>query len=168
MGMAPRMGKIWGEANTKYLASQQQTSDVAGGLGAISKVLRFVLQSGVLGLGAYLVIQQQATAGIIIASSIIVARALAPVELAIANWRGFVAARQSWRRLSDALAAWTPRVDADAAAAAEGRISWSRTSPSGRPACQRLVVQDVSFASRRVRGSASSARARRANPRSRA
>ncbi len=50
-------------------------------------------------------IQQQATAGIIIASSIIVARALAPVELAIANWRGFVSARQSWRRLSDFLAA---------------------------------------------------------------
>ena len=99
MGMAPRMGKIWGEANTKYLLSQQQTSDVAGGLGAVSKVLRFTLQSAVLGLGAYLVIQQQATAGIIIASSIIVARALAPVELAIANWRGFVSARQSWRRV---------------------------------------------------------------------
>src|SRR6185436_7340579 len=78
MGMAPRMGKIWGEANTKYLANQRQTADVAGGLGAASKVLRFTLQSGVLGLGAYLVIQGQATAGIIIASSIIVARALAP------------------------------------------------------------------------------------------
>src|SRR5687767_475900 len=101
MGMAPRMGKIWGEANAKYLQSQQRTSDVAGGLGAVSKVLRFALQSGVLGLGAYLVIHQQATAGIIIASSIIVARALAPVELAVANWRGFVSARQSWRRLSD-------------------------------------------------------------------
>src|SRR5258707_174828 len=67
--------------------------------------LRFRLQSGVLGLGAYLVIQQQAPAGIIIASSIIVARALAPVELAIANWKQFVSARQSWRRLSDFLGA---------------------------------------------------------------
>jgi len=82
MGMAPRMGKIWGEANAKYLANQRQTADVAGGLGAASKVLRFILQSGVLGLGAYLVIQGQATAGIIIASSILVARALAPV-----GWR---------------------------------------------------------------------------------
>jgi ATP-binding cassette subfamily C protein len=72
----------------------------------VSEGAAFVLQSGVLGLGAYLVIQQQATAGIIIASSIIVARALAPVELAIANWRGFVAARQSWKRLSDVLPAW--------------------------------------------------------------
>ena len=57
----------------------------------------------VLGVGAYLVINQQATAGIIIASSILTSRALAPVELAIANWRGFVAARQSWRRLDGLL-----------------------------------------------------------------
>jgi ATP-binding cassette subfamily C protein PrsD len=105
MGMAPRLGKLWGEANSKYLAAQQQTSDVAGGLGSASKVMRFIVQSGTLGLGAYLAINQQATAGIIIASSIMVARGLAPVELAIANWKGFVAARQSWRRLSDVLGA---------------------------------------------------------------
>jgi PrtD family type I secretion system ABC transporter len=144
MGMAPRMGKVWGEANAKYLSSQRQTSDVAGGLGAISKVLRFALQSGVLGLGAYLVIQQQATAGIIIASSIIVARALAPVELAIANWRGFVAARHSWRRLSDLL------VGTD-----QGAVPMSLPAPktnlvvenviASPPGVQRLVVQDVSF-----------------------
>src|SRR5436190_5315859 len=45
MGMAPRMASVWGEANAKYLTTQQQTSDVAGGLGAISKVRRFALQS---------------------------------------------------------------------------------------------------------------------------
>ena len=62
-----------------------------------------MLQSCVLGLGAYLVINQEATAGIIIASSILVSRALAPVELAIANWKGFVAARQSAQRLNELL-----------------------------------------------------------------
>ena len=62
-----------------------------------------MLQSFVLGLGAYLVINQEATAGVIIASSILVSRALAPVELAIANWKGFVAARQARRRLSELL-----------------------------------------------------------------
>jgi ATP-binding cassette subfamily C protein len=60
-------------------------------------------QSAVLGIGAYLVINQQASAGIIIASSILTSRALAPVEVAIAHWRGFVAARQSWRRLNGLL-----------------------------------------------------------------
>jgi ATP-binding cassette subfamily C protein PrsD len=60
-----------------------------------------MLQSGVLGIGGYLVIQQQATAGVIIASSIVTARALAPIDLAIANWRGFLGARQApWTALT--------------------------------------------------------------------
>ena len=104
MGMTNRIAALWSDANAKYLASQRRVSDVAGGLGSLSKVLRMMLQSAVLAVGAYLVIYQQATAGIIIAGSILSARALAPVDLAIANWRGFVAARQGWRRLTDLLA----------------------------------------------------------------
>jgi ATP-binding cassette subfamily C protein len=144
MGMTPRMGKIWGEANAKYLASHQQTSDAAGGLGAVSKVLRFVLQSGVLGLGAYLVIQQQATAGIIIASSIIVARSLAPVELAIANWRSFVSARQSWKRLSEVLGALDKTTEPMALPAPKNNLVVENVS-AGPPGVQRVVVQDVNF-----------------------
>jgi PrtD family type I secretion system ABC transporter len=144
MGMAPRMGKIWSEANTKYLASHQQTSDAAGGLGAASKVLRFVLQSGVLGLGAYLVINQQATAGIIIASSIIVARALAPVELAIANWRGFVSARQSWRRLSDVLGAMDTTTVPMSLPPPKSTLVVEPVT-AGPPGVQRVVIQDVAF-----------------------
>ncbi len=62
-----------------------------------------ILQSGVLALGAWLVINGQATGGIIIASSILVSRALAPAEIAIAHWKGFVAARQAWTRLGELL-----------------------------------------------------------------
>ena len=76
------------------------------------------LQSAVLGVGAYLVIQQEATAGIIIASSILAGRALAPIDLAIANWKGFVSARQGWRRLDELLAALPPSADAARASAA--------------------------------------------------
>jgi ATP-binding cassette subfamily C protein PrsD len=104
MGMTGRISVLWADANAKYLAAQQRASDVAGGFGSASKVLRMMLQSGVLALGAYLVIYQQATAGIIIAGSILSARALAPVDMAIANWRGFVGARQGWKRLTDLLA----------------------------------------------------------------
>ena len=100
MGMAGRLGKRWSEANQNYLAGNQRASDVAGGLGAAAKVMRMMLQSAVLGVGAYLVIHQEATAGIIIAGSILSARALAPVDLTIAHWKGFVAARQSWHRLN--------------------------------------------------------------------
>src|SRR5215813_3299085 len=100
MGMAGRLNKRWNEANEKYLTGNQNASDVAGGLGAVSKVMRMMLQSAVLAVGAYLVIHQEATAGIIIAGSILSARALAPVDLAIAHWKGFIAARQSWHRLN--------------------------------------------------------------------
>ena len=95
------------------MAAQQRAADIAAGFGGLSKVLRMALQSGVLGIGAWLVINQQATAGIIIASSILTSRALAPIELAIAQWRGFVAARQSWRRLNvllDKIPAEQPRL----------------------------------------------------------
>src|ERR1700726_4126490 len=98
MGMSGRLTRRWTEANQNYLSGNQRTSDVAGGLGATAKVMRMTLQSAVLGVGAYLVIHQEATAGIIIAGSILSARALAPVDLAIAHWKGFVAARQSWHR----------------------------------------------------------------------
>src|SRR6185436_20076369 len=104
MGMSGRMTKRWSEANESYLSGNQRASDVAGGLGAVAKVLRMILQSAVLAVGAYLVIIQQASAGIIIAGSILAARALAPVDIAIANWRGFIAARQSWERLGRLLA----------------------------------------------------------------
>ncbi len=103
LGMRQRIGAQWARINRDYLRAQQRNSDIAAGFGAASKVWRMALQSGVLGLGAFLVIQGQATAGIMIASSILVSRALAPAELAIANWKGFVQARQSWRRLRTAL-----------------------------------------------------------------
>jgi PrtD family type I secretion system ABC transporter len=145
MGMGGRLGDRWSETNARYMASQQRTSDVAGGLGAMSKVLRMVLQSAVLGVGAYLVINQQATAGIIIASSILTSRALAPVELAIAHWKSFVAARQSWAALKKLLAAFPHR---------EAPLNLPRPSASlslvgatvVAPGTNRAAVQDATFA----------------------
>ena len=71
LGMTGRMGARWRATNAAYSDAQERLSDVTGGLGSIAKVSRMVLQSAVLGVGAYLVIEQQATAGIIIASSIL-------------------------------------------------------------------------------------------------
>jgi ATP-binding cassette subfamily C protein len=78
---------------------------VSVGLGNLAKVARMVLQSAVLGVGALLVIKGEASAGIIIAGAILSARSLAPLEQTIAHWKGFSAARQSWRRLRLLLAA---------------------------------------------------------------
>ena len=103
MGMRRQAALRWQEVNRKYLAAQERSGDIASGLGGASKVFRALLQSCVLAVGACLVISQESTAGIIIAGSILTARALAPVEVAIANWKGFVAARQAADRLDKLL-----------------------------------------------------------------
>jgi ATP-binding cassette subfamily C protein len=145
MGMGDRLGRRWSETNRKYMASQQQASDEASGLGAVVKVLRLMLQSAVLGVGAYLVIRQEATAGVIIAGSILSARALAPVDLAIANWKGFVAARQSWARLNHLLALIPAREAPMPLPRPTKNITVERASVTP-PGQQKLVVQDISFA----------------------
>ena len=97
MGLGSRFGQLWSEHSRRFLADQRRVSDVVGATGALSRALRMMLQSLMLGLGAYLVISGEASSGVIIASSIMLARALAPVDVAIANWRGFMSARQSYR-----------------------------------------------------------------------
>jgi PrtD family type I secretion system ABC transporter len=144
LGMAGRLGARWGEANARYLAYQQRTSDVAGGLGALSKVLRMLLQSAVLAVGAYLVIEGEATGGIMIAASILTSRALAPVELAIANWKGFVTARQGWRRLQEQLDRIAPAAAPLALPAPRALLALDAAG-TGAPGSQRFAVQDVSF-----------------------
>ena len=145
MGMTGRVAALWSEANSKYLTSQRRASDVAGGFGSLSKVLRMMLQSAVLAVGAYLVIYQQATAGIIIAGSILSARALAPVDLAIANWRTFVAARQSWHRLTELLAL-LPSQMTPMALRPPCKTLTVESAAVIPPGGDKVVVQDVSLA----------------------
>jgi ATP-binding cassette subfamily C protein len=151
MGMAGRLGALWSDCNRRYLAAQQRTADIASGLGGLSKILRMALQSCVLGIGGWLVINQQATAGIIIASSILTSRALAPIELAISQWRGFVGARQSWRRLDELLARISP--DPERLALPRPAKSLAAEAVSVVPPdANRLVVQDMTFRLRAGQG----------------
>lgn len=99
MGMTDRVEQKWLELTEKHLGDQLRASDAASGIGTVSKVMRTVLQSGMLGLGAYFAIQGEISMGGIIAGTIALGRALAPIDLAIQHWRGFVAARQSYARL---------------------------------------------------------------------
>jgi ATP-binding cassette subfamily C protein len=100
LGLGDRMLARWESLTARHVTDQMIANDAATGIGSISKVMRLFLQSGILGLGAWLVIQGEVSAGTIVAASIIMARALAPIETAIAHWRGFVAARQSYDRLT--------------------------------------------------------------------
>jgi PrtD family type I secretion system ABC transporter len=145
MGMAGRMNKRWNEANEEYLSGNQRASDVTGGLGAVAKVLRMMLQSTVLAVGAYLVVHQEATGGIIIAGSILSARALAPVDLAIAHWKGFVAARQSWQRLNRLLEQMPVPAAQTLLQAPTKKLSVEGVTMVA-PGDQRVIMQDVSFA----------------------
>ncbi len=144
MGMLPRLASRWARANSAYLSNQQQTSDIGGGLGSASKVLRMLLQSGVLAVGAWLVINQQASAGIIIAGSILSARALAPVDLAIANWKGFVAARQSWKRLNNLLEAMPAQQQPMALPAPSHRLTVEGVAATA-PGTNKALVQEIAF-----------------------
>jgi PrtD family type I secretion system ABC transporter len=144
MGMVVRISKRWNELNRNYVVASGRASDVGGGLGAMSKVLRLMLQSAILAVGAWLVINQQSTPGIIIAGSILGARALAPVDLAIANWRGFVGARQSWQRLSKLLGHLPPQTEPMPLKPPSHTlvVQNAAVTPPGQ---HKIVCQDVNF-----------------------
>jgi PrtD family type I secretion system ABC transporter len=112
MGMGAALSGRWTALNDRYVATMRKSTDVVGGFGSFSKALRLLLQSAMLGFGAYLVIRQELSGGAMIAVSTLMGRGLAPIELAIANWRGFVGARDSRRRLSDTLSRLPVKTDA--------------------------------------------------------
>ena len=101
LGMTDRFAARWSQINEFYLRENMRATDVYSNLGSGAKVLRFVLQSGMLGIGAYLVVSEQASGGVMMASSILMGRALAPVELALGSWKQLVAARQGIVRLRE-------------------------------------------------------------------
>lgn len=105
MGISDRAVSRYTKANSEHLVLQTKVTDVTGTFSAISRVLRMLLQSGLLGLGAYLTIQGQMSAGAIIAVSVAASRALAPIDMAIGNWKGMVTARQAYKRLRETMVA---------------------------------------------------------------
>ncbi len=144
MGLAGRMRAAWSASNDQYIGHMRRVADVTSGLGTLSKVLRMVLQSAVLGVGAYLVIQQQATGGLIIAASILTARAMAPVELVVGHWQSFLSARQAWQRLNavfSVLPTGPRRLDLPAPRRSLIVDNLGVAPPGGSV----LVVQDVTF-----------------------
>jgi ATP-binding cassette, subfamily C, bacterial PrsD len=108
LGMTDRLTARWSQANERYLQENIRATDVYANLGSGAKVLRYILQSGMLGIGAYLVVADRASGGIMIASSIMMGRALAPVEIALGSWKQLVAARQGLQRLRDICKATAP------------------------------------------------------------
>jgi ATP-binding cassette subfamily C protein len=144
MAMSARLLARWRQLGVAYRKQQKTANDISGGFGVTGRVLRMTLQSAVLAVGAYLVIHQEASGGIIIASSILTGRALAPVDLAIGNWRNFIAARQSWQRLAELLAL-LPAAAVQLPLPAPTRTLVVEKLSVTPPASEKLLVADVSF-----------------------
>ena len=101
LGMRRRFLSAWCRLNESHIAESTRMRDIDADIGALAKVLRYVLQSAILGIGAALVVGDQASGGIMIASSIMMGRALAPIEIVLGTWKQLVSAREAVKRLGE-------------------------------------------------------------------
>lgn len=144
MGFAGRAVARFNIANAEHLTLQTRASDIVGTISGISRVLRMILQSALLGLGAYLAMAGQMSPGAIIAVSVASSRALAPIDMAIGNWKGIVSARQALKRLREtmlALAATSTPMQLDAPSKS---LKVDKLTVAA-PASGRVLLSDVSF-----------------------
>ncbi|MFZ7319620.1 type I secretion system permease/ATPase [Comamonas jiangduensis] len=109
MGMLPNLMRRWFKLHGSFLQLQGQASERAGAISALSKFMRISLQSLILGLGALLALENRITPGMMIVGSILMGRALSPVDQLINVWKGWSATRSAYQRLVDLLAANPPR-----------------------------------------------------------
>ena len=145
LGMTDRLTARWSQANEHYLQENIRATDVYANLGSGAKVLRYILQSGMLGIGAYLVVADRASGGIMIASSIMMGRALAPVEIALGSWKQLVAARQGLTRLRDICKATAPPAAPPVALPRPSRELSVQDLSVAAPGSSSPIVANVSF-----------------------
>ncbi len=144
MGMLPAVMARWRLGVAEMSAPMNRAMDRGAPLLAITKFFRLAVQVAILGLGAYLVLQQELTAGASIAASIIMGRALAPVEQMIGGWKQLVQARQSWRRLQAFLVLPRLRPPGIALPEPKGRLAAERVT-YGFPGTSVAVIKGVAF-----------------------
>jgi ATP-binding cassette subfamily C protein EexD len=144
MGMHAQLRARWQRKQVKVLELQGRASAKAGLINMLSKTYRLTIQSLVLGLGAYLAIHKEITPGLMIAGSILLGRALAPLDLMINSWRGFLNAREAYRRLNALLAAVPEREPPMPLPAPQGRISLEQLVVVP-PGAQEPVIKGVNL-----------------------
>ncbi len=144
MGMMNGLMARWQDRYQRGLWLQSKASDRAGFLTAATKFVRPVLQIAILGTGAYLALNQQISAGAMIAASIMMGRALAPVEGAIGNWRGFVLARGAYQRIRETLTAPERKTSSLVLPDPRGALSVERLF-GGPPNSGRPIIKGVAF-----------------------
>jgi len=144
LGMTEHAMERFARVNSEHLALHAKNSGVTGTFAGISKVIRMILQSAVLGLGAYLVIRGELSAGAIIAASVAAGRALAPVDMAIAQWKHGVSARKGYARLTETLTALDQAEPPVALPRPSKTLKVERITVAA-PTTGTIVLTDVSF-----------------------
>ncbi|MFP4326418.1 MAG: type I secretion system permease/ATPase [Paracoccaceae bacterium] len=142
LGMRGNAFDRWQVARNAALTGQLESSDVSGTFTAMTKSFRLFLQSAMLGLGAYLVLRGELTPGAMIAGSILLGRALAPIELAIGQWPLVQAARRGWTNLSELLTDVPPEMHRTALPRPRARLEVQQLTvvpPGQQQAALRLV-----------------------------
>ena len=145
MGMAQDIKARWLQRQMRFLTLHSEASDRSGQWSSLSKTLRIMFQSLILGLGAYLAIYSEVSAGMMIAGSIIMGRALAPLDLLINSWKGFSGARQGYRRIDALLREFPLRPEPMALPDPKGEITLENlvvVPPEGaQPSVRRLSMK---------------------------
>ncbi|MCK1293044.1 type I secretion system permease/ATPase [Bradyrhizobium sp. 30] len=145
MGMTEGLLRRWARDRTRMLERQVSASDRAATMQSIIRFLRLAMQSMILGLGAYLVIERLATVGAMFAASILLGRALQPVEQIVGSWRNLVSARGAFLRIRELLKADPQREVGLTLPRPQGRLSvegLSYVPPFG----SKPILRGVSFA----------------------
>jgi PrtD family type I secretion system ABC transporter len=145
MGMLGALRDRWMERNRRGVLLQVAASDRSSTLSSLSRFVRIAVQSLVLGVGAYLVIRQKMTPGMMIAGAVLLGRGLAPIEQTVASWRGFLAARDAYGRIADLLRDQPALGGSVALPAPAGRLLASRLTVIS-PVTGQVLLNDVSFA----------------------
>jgi len=145
MGMMAALRERWQRQHEDVIGWQALASERSGAVMAVSKFIRMGLQIAILGIGAYLVVTQNISAGSMIAASIMMGRALAPVEQSVGNWRGLVAARESYKRLNDLLKAVPPERSRMSMPTPKGELSVEQVI-AAPPGVQKPVIKGITFA----------------------
>ena len=144
LGMHPALIRRWAAANDSALAEQHLGTTRGAFFAGLSRSLRQLIQMALLALGAWLVIEQNLTAGVMMAATIILGRALAPVETLVAGWKSLVEARAAWRRLKERIGE-QERVAAMDLPAPTGRMTVEGAAYL-HPGAEHAALRGVSFA----------------------
>ena len=144
MGMLNTLIHRWSARQKNVLMLQSVASDKGGAIASISKTFRMLIQSLILGLGAYLAVNHEISAGLVIAGSVLLGRALAPIDLIIGSWKGFISARSQYSRLNDILDKQKAESERMSLPTPEGHVQVENIIVSP-PGSRTPVIKGISF-----------------------